>query len=217
MQLDMRRTKLSKLLRKAADELSRGEHPAWDNLLRSVGAFRSRKLHAIPSEVLVHILTFAFPHPFTFHQPALSLGRIFLRKDPVAMQSWVGRDAFAIKERLFRMLRSVHAIVPRLPLNTNAHIFVVSGSDRIAVAFWDTSQIHGPCKFVDDADIGTLVRVIRENGVYCFEIHRSWLAKGYTEGNLPCGSVFRLGLTMNKRFIPIHLVESASTVQIRVD
>ena len=213
----MRRTKLSKLLRKAADEISRGEHPAWDHLLRSVDVFRRRKFTRIPPEILVHILTFAFPHPFTFHEPALSRGRIFLRNDPLAMQSWVGIDAFAIKERLFRMLRSVHSIVPRLPLKTNAHIFVASGSERIAVAFWDMSQLHGPCKFVDDADIGTLVRMIRQNGGSSFEIHRSWLAKGYTGNNLPCDSVFRLGLTMNKRFLPIHLIESASAVQIPVN
>jgi hypothetical protein len=182
--------------------------------MQSVDTFRSRKLQVIPSDVLVHILTFALPHPFTFHQPALSLGRIFLRKDASAMRDWVGQDAFTIKERLFRMLRSAHSIVPRLPSNTNAHIFLVSESERIAIAFWDAGLLHGPCKFVEDTDIGTLVRRIRQNGNSWFEVHRSWLAKWYAQGNLPCESVFRLGLTMNNRFIPIHLIESASIIQV---
>lgn len=212
----MEAARIAKLLRRAARDVSHGRHPNWEVVTGEIGRFRAANLPTLPDDIKVHILTLAFPHPFSFTAAALSHGKIFLQSSRAGMRAWVGEYAFREKQNLMTMLQCARPLADRIPRGTNAHIFITSRLTRarIAIGFWD-GTLHGPCKFVDGPDADLLVELHRRGDTFHMGTHASIPATRYTRNTFPTGE-FRVGITFDGRFRPIHVVEEAATERIIV-
>ena len=90
----------------------------------------------------------------------------------------------------------------------NAHIFVSNRSTHrcVVIGFCSDGTLHGPCKFIEDADTDVLVDWLRRRNRFRMQLHRSMFAARYKFEFSSTGAL-DIGMMYNARFRPIHIVE----------